>query len=221
MCSCVSHPNFLMVLDWSLLQYTLAMMGYGDDELKTTVLELTYNYGVTEYTKGDGYGQVNSHWRLLSNRIALYAVCSIISSHAPTLRFQIALGTNDVYKTAEAVKTFGGKIVREPGPLPILNTKITAVLDPDGWKSVRSCVFSQFSQSRREFESLLNFLDQHLSYIPFSFLFVNSNFSSWSVSWSFRFSLTMLTLPRSWNEWSQVPRFSQPSSLMKSGLAAL
>lgn len=39
-------------------QYTLAMVGYGDDEMNTTVLELTYNYGVTEYTKGDGYGQV-------------------------------------------------------------------------------------------------------------------------------------------------------------------
>uniref|UniRef100_A0A7I4CY43 Lactoylglutathione lyase n=2 Tax=Physcomitrium patens TaxID=3218 RepID=A0A7I4CY43_PHYPA len=85
--------------------YTLAKLGYGDDEMKTTVLELTYNYGITEYTKGDGYGQ-------------------------------IAIGTNDVYKTAEAVKLFGGEIVREPGPLPGLNTKITAILDPDGWKSV-------------------------------------------------------------------------------------
>lgn len=86
-------------------KYTLAMVGYGDDEMKTTVLELTYNYGVTEYTKGNGYAQ-------------------------------IAVGTNDVYKTAEAVKSFGGKITREAGPLPGLNTKITACLDPDGWKSV-------------------------------------------------------------------------------------
>lgn len=39
-------------------QYTLSMVGYGDDEMKTTVLELTYNYGVTEYTKGNAYGQV-------------------------------------------------------------------------------------------------------------------------------------------------------------------
>uniref|UniRef100_A0A6N2KJ21 VOC domain-containing protein n=1 Tax=Salix viminalis TaxID=40686 RepID=A0A6N2KJ21_SALVM len=31
-------------------KYTLAMIGY-DDEYKTIVLELTYNYGVTEYTK--------------------------------------------------------------------------------------------------------------------------------------------------------------------------
>lgn len=49
---------------------------------------------------------------------------------------QIAIGTNDVYKTAEAIKKFGGVIALEPGPLPILNTKITACLDPDGWKSV-------------------------------------------------------------------------------------
>lgn len=42
-------------------QYTLAMVGYGDDEMKTTVLELTYNYGVTEYTKGTGYAQVQSY----------------------------------------------------------------------------------------------------------------------------------------------------------------
>lgn len=34
------------------------MMGY-DEEDKTTVLELTYNYGVTEYTKGTAYAQVN------------------------------------------------------------------------------------------------------------------------------------------------------------------
>ena len=44
-------------LSW--IQYTLAMVGYGDDEYTTTVLELTYNYGVTEYTKGTGYGQVS------------------------------------------------------------------------------------------------------------------------------------------------------------------
>ena len=41
-----------------------------------------------------------------------------------------------MYKTAEAIKLSGGKITREPGPLPGINTKITACLDPDGWKSV-------------------------------------------------------------------------------------
>ncbi|KAI9097539.1 hypothetical protein K1719_025310 [Acacia pycnantha] len=85
-------------------KYTIAMMGYGPED-KNAVLELTYNYGVTNYDKGNGYAQ-------------------------------IAIGTNDVYKTAEAIKLYGGKIIREPGPLPGINTKIVACLDPDGWKSV-------------------------------------------------------------------------------------
>ncbi|KAF7813864.1 putative lactoylglutathione lyase, chloroplastic [Senna tora] len=85
-------------------KYTIAMMGYGPED-KSAVLELTYNYGVTEYDKGNAYAQ-------------------------------IAIGTDDVYKTAEAIKLAGGKITREPGPLPGINTKITACLDPDGWKAV-------------------------------------------------------------------------------------
>jgi len=85
-------------------KYTIAMMGYGPEETHP-VVELTYNYGVTEYTKGNAYGQ-------------------------------IAIGTDDVYKTAEAVRDAGGKLTREPGPLPGINTKITAALDPDGWKTV-------------------------------------------------------------------------------------
>ncbi|KAG6483210.1 probable lactoylglutathione lyase, chloroplastic [Zingiber officinale] len=75
-------------------------------EDKNAVLELTYNYGVKEYEQGNAYAQ-------------------------------IAIGTDDVYKTADAIKLHGGgRITREPGPLPGINTKITACLDPDGWKSV-------------------------------------------------------------------------------------
>lgn len=89
-------------------KYTIAMLGYADED-KTTVLELTYNYGVTEYSKGNAYAQ-------------------------------IAIGTNDVYKSAEAVelatKELGGKILRQPGPLPGINTKIASFVDPDGWKVV-------------------------------------------------------------------------------------
>lgn len=85
-------------------KYTIAMLGYGPED-KSTVLELTYNYGVTKYEKGSGYAQV-------------------------------AIGTDDVYKTAEVVREAGGKITREPGPLPGINTKILACLDPDGWKTV-------------------------------------------------------------------------------------
>ncbi|XP_022877988.1 lactoylglutathione lyase GLX1 isoform X1 [Olea europaea var. sylvestris] len=89
-------------------KYTIAMMGYAD-EYETTVLELTYNYGVTEYTKGNAYAQV-------------------------------AISTEDVYKSAEVVnlvtQELGGKITRQPGPIPGLNTKVTSFLDPDGWKTV-------------------------------------------------------------------------------------
>jgi predicted enzyme related to lactoylglutathione lyase len=58
-----------------------------------------------------------------------------------TLHTQIAIGTDDVYKTAEVVKLFGGQVVREPGPLPGISTKITSILDPDGWKSVSGFLF--------------------------------------------------------------------------------
>lgn len=89
-------------------KYTIAMLGYAEEE-KTTVLELTYNYGVTEYTKGNAYAQ-------------------------------IAISTNDVYKSGEVVnlvtQELGGKITRQAGPIPGINTKIVSFLDPDGWKTV-------------------------------------------------------------------------------------
>ncbi|KAM5588732.1 lactoylglutathione lyase GLX1 [Rosa sericea] len=89
-------------------KYNIGILGYAEED-HTTILELTYNYGVTEYTKGNAYAQ-------------------------------IAVGTDDVYKSAEVVdlvtKELGGKITRQPGPIPGLNTKITSFLDPDGWKTV-------------------------------------------------------------------------------------
>jgi len=87
-------------------QYTLAFLGYGDEE-SNTVFELTYNYGKdsSNYTKGDAYAQV-------------------------------AISTKDVYKTAEQIKAAGGTVTREPGPVPGIGTKIMACTDPDGWKIV-------------------------------------------------------------------------------------
>lgn len=38
-------------------QFTLVFLGYGD-ESNTTVLELTYNYGVTSYEMGNAYGHI-------------------------------------------------------------------------------------------------------------------------------------------------------------------
>ena len=41
------------------------MMGYGPED-KNAVLELTYNYGVKEYDKGNAYAQVYSiQWSIL------------------------------------------------------------------------------------------------------------------------------------------------------------
>ncbi|CAI5932243.1 unnamed protein product [Closterium sp. NIES-64] len=85
-------------------KYTIAMVGYGP-EAESAVVELTYNYGVESYEKGNAYAQ-------------------------------IAIGTDDVYKTAEAIRAAGGTITREPGPIPGINTKIVACLDPDGYKTV-------------------------------------------------------------------------------------
>ncbi|GAU18397.1 hypothetical protein TSUD_202860 [Trifolium subterraneum] len=89
-------------------KYTIAILGYGEEE-ETTVLELTYNYGVTEYSKGTGYAQ-------------------------------IAIGTDDVYKSAEVIdlvaKEVGGKITTKPGPVSGIGTKIVGFLDPSGWKTV-------------------------------------------------------------------------------------
>lgn len=47
-----------------------------------------------------------------------------------------------MYKTAEAIKLAGGKVTREPGPVPGIKTKITACVDPDGWKTV--CLYGHF-----------------------------------------------------------------------------
>lgn len=49
---------------------------------------------------------------------------------------QVAISTRDVYKTAEAIKAAGGKVTREPGPVPGIGTKILATTDFDGWKVV-------------------------------------------------------------------------------------
>ncbi|XP_008226879.1 PREDICTED: putative lactoylglutathione lyase isoform X2 [Prunus mume] len=90
-------------------KYTIAMLGYGSNFTETTIIELKYNYNVTQCTRGNGYAQV-------------------------------AIGTNDVYKSAAAVelvtKELGGKLIRPPGPIPKTKTKITASLDTDGFQTV-------------------------------------------------------------------------------------
>lgn len=46
----------------------------------------------------------------------------------------IALGASDIYATCEAIRSAGGKIVREPGPMKHGTTVIAFVEDPNGYK---------------------------------------------------------------------------------------
>lgn len=46
----------------------------------------------------------------------------------------IALGVHDVYAACEAIKTAGGKVTREAGPVQGGSTVIAFVTDPDGYK---------------------------------------------------------------------------------------
>jgi lactoylglutathione lyase len=46
----------------------------------------------------------------------------------------IALSTDDIYKTCDAIRASGGTISREPGPVKGGSTVIAFVVDPDGYK---------------------------------------------------------------------------------------
>jgi lactoylglutathione lyase len=46
----------------------------------------------------------------------------------------IAIGVPDVYHTCDQVKTSGGNVTREPGPVKGGSTVIAFVQDPDGYK---------------------------------------------------------------------------------------
>ena len=83
-------------------KYSLAFVGY-DDEARTAVLELTYNYGVERYDLGNAFGH-------------------------------IAIGVPDVPAACERVRTGGGKVTREPGPVKGGTSVIAFVEDPDGYK---------------------------------------------------------------------------------------
>ncbi|EPF75940.1 lactoylglutathione lyase [Acinetobacter rudis] len=83
-------------------RFTLAFVGYGDEE-NHTVLELTHNWDTSSYDLGNAYGH-------------------------------IALGVADAYAACEQIKTLGGKVVREAGPMKGGVTVIAFVEDPDGYK---------------------------------------------------------------------------------------
>ncbi|KAG7012363.1 hypothetical protein SDJN02_25115, partial [Cucurbita argyrosperma subsp. argyrosperma] len=86
-------------------KYAIAMMGYAD-ELETTVLELTYNHGVTQHSKGNGYSQVAIG-------------TDNVNKSAEILNL--------------IIQELGGKITQQPSLDPQIKAKITTFLDPDGW----------------------------------------------------------------------------------------
>ncbi|CAM2877201.1 lactoylglutathione lyase [Vibrio diazotrophicus] len=45
----------------------------------------------------------------------------------------IAIGVDDIYATCDAIKTVGGNVTREPGPVKGGTTHIAFVKDPDGY----------------------------------------------------------------------------------------
>lgn len=49
---------------------------------------------------------------------------------------QIAVSCLDVYEAAKQFEDAGITVTRAPGPVPGIGTKICAVRDPDGWKTV-------------------------------------------------------------------------------------
>ena len=46
----------------------------------------------------------------------------------------IALGVDDIYSTCDKIKSLGGKVSREPGPMKHGSTVIAFVEDPNGYK---------------------------------------------------------------------------------------
>jgi lactoylglutathione lyase len=83
-------------------KYTLAFVGYGNNP-DHAELELTYNYGETQYEMGSAYGH-------------------------------LAISADDIYATCDSVRSNGGNITREPGPVKGGSTVIAFITDPDGYK---------------------------------------------------------------------------------------
>jgi lactoylglutathione lyase len=87
-------------------QYTLAFLGYGRNP-EHAEIELTFNYGVTQYELGTAYG----HIAIGLPDVA--ATCAAVRDKAAAL---------------------GGAVTREAGPVKGGNTVIAFITDPDGYK---------------------------------------------------------------------------------------
>lgn len=87
-------------------QYDLAFVGYGGNPGQAEI-ELTYNYGVSKYELGAGFG----HIAIGVPDVA--ATCTAVRDKAAAL---------------------GGAVTREAGPVKGGTTIIAFVTDPDGYK---------------------------------------------------------------------------------------
>jgi lactoylglutathione lyase len=84
-------------------KYSLAFLGFEGGNPGQAEIELTYNWGVTQYDLGSAYGH-------------------------------IAIGVSDAYAACERIKSVGGRVTREAGPVAGGTTVIAFVTDPDGYK---------------------------------------------------------------------------------------
>ena len=88
-------------------KYTLAFLAYGPEE-ENVVFELTYNWGQDEYEFF--LGGTYEH---------------------------VVISTNDVFMTAEEIRSLGYEVTKEPGRNDWGGgPKTTETVDPDGWKVV-------------------------------------------------------------------------------------
>ena len=46
----------------------------------------------------------------------------------------LAVGVSDIYQTCEALRSKGGKVVREPGPMKFGGSEIAFIEDPNGYR---------------------------------------------------------------------------------------
>jgi len=87
-------------------QYTLAFLGYGRNP-EHAEIELTYNYGVSQYELGTAYGHI------AIGVPDAAATCAAVKAKAAQV---------------------GGAVIREAGPIKGGQTIIAFITDPDGYK---------------------------------------------------------------------------------------
>lgn len=68
----------------------------------------------------------------------------------------IAIGVDDIYATCEQIKSRGGKVVREPGPMKHGSTVIAFVEDPNGYKVELIQLGTQSQASKQEAQQLVS-----------------------------------------------------------------